>query len=155
VPLPPAIGATKVANLIIRPTAKHRLEQLRSQSDINDALGLIGLQFGALDVGAGSSWVNQTLSGIEVRSHHGDLIVGIRHADDSTVLNPSSDTKLSAGNVAIGLGHDDDIPQLAARLSSSRNKITYRGVAIEAEYTGETKLPSRTLQSYEIVFFKK
>ncbi len=130
--LPTAIGATKVAQLIIRPTAENMLEQLTSQSSLNDELGHMGLRFDELEVAAGSLLENKALSDIEVRSNHGFLIVGIRRADGASMLNPPAGTRLSAGDVVIVLGHNDDIPQLAARFCSSVNKITYRGATMEA-----------------------
>lgn len=130
--LPTAIGATKVAQLIIRPSAENMLEQLTSQSNIGEELGHIGLRFDELKVAAGSSLVDKALSDIEVRSNHGFLIVGIRHEDGSTVLNPPSSTKLDTGDTVIVLGHADDIPQLAQRFSSSTRKIRYRGGTVEA-----------------------
>jgi len=113
--LPTAIGAAKVAQLVIRPTAENMLEQLTCQSDMNEELGHIGLRFDELKVSAGSPLVAKKLSDIEVRSNHGFLIVGILHADGSTVLNPNSETSLSTSDIVIVLGHDDDIPQLAER----------------------------------------
>ncbi len=129
--LPTAIGASKVAQLIIRPTAENMLEQLAQQVSLKDELGTIGLQFDELEVSPGSPLANQPLSNIEVRSNHGFLIVGIRHADGSTTLNAAADTKLLEGDVVIVLGHKDDIPQLAERFSSKSKKMTYRGVTIE------------------------
>ena len=128
--LPTAIGASKVAQLIIRPTAESMLEQMAEQSLLHEELGQIGLQFDELCVEAGSALVGKTLGDIEVKSNHGFLIVGIRRQDGSTVINPAGDTSLHAGDIVIVLGHDDDIPQLAARFSPSA-KITYRGATLE------------------------
>jgi voltage-gated potassium channel len=130
--LPTAIGATKVAQLIIRPTAENMLEQLTSHRVMTEELGNIGLQFNELQVAEGSPLVDKPLGAIEVRSNHGFLIVGIRHEDGSTVLNPPSSTPLSTGDVVIVLGHNDDLPQLAERFSSRGGRITYRGVTMEA-----------------------
>jgi len=130
--LPTAIGATKVAQLIIRPTAENMLEQLTSQGDINNDLNHIGLQFDELSVAVDSPLVNKSLNEIEVRSNHGFLIVGIRHADKSITMNPKSETVLRAGDVVIVLGHDDDIPELSERFTSKAAKITYRGVTSDA-----------------------
>lgn len=130
--LPTAIGATKVAQLIIRPTAENMLEQLTAQSNIGEELSHIGLQFDELEVAPNSSLVDKVLSDLEVRSNHGFLIVGIRHADGSTILNPPSTTALATGDTVIVLGHSDDIPQLAQRFSARGRKITYRGGTVEA-----------------------
>ncbi len=129
--LPTAIGATKVAHLIIRPTAENMLEQLAGQGSINDELGQIGLQFDELEVTRGSSLANRRLSEIEVRSNHGFLIVGIRHTDGATTLNPPGDTTLSPGDVVIVLGHQDDIPQLAERFAAKETRLTYRGATLD------------------------
>ena len=129
--LPTAIGASKVAQLVIRPSAESMLEQLGDdgtmQGHIHDELGQIGLQFDELIIDAGSSLVDKSLNDIEVRSNHGFLIVGIRHGDGTTSVNPESETRLRPGDTIIVLGHDDDLPQLASRYSNDATKITYRG----------------------------
>jgi len=130
--LPTAIGATKVAQLIIRPTAENMLEQLTSHGDISDELGHIGLRFDELRVGEESSLVNRTLGDIAVRGNHGFLVVGIRRLDDSVTMNPDPDTTLLAGDVVIVLGHQDDIPMLEERFALQRKTITYRGVKIDS-----------------------
>lgn len=129
--LPTAIGATKVAQLIIRPTAENMLEQITHQGGLSDELGHIGLQFSELEVAEGSSLANRAISDLKVRSNHGFLIVGVRHADGTTSLNPAPDTRLRAGDTVIVLGYDDNMPQLAKCFSSPASKITYRGVTIE------------------------
>lgn len=130
--LPTAIGATKVAQLIVRPKAENMLEQLTTHSGVADDLGHIGLEFDELEVGENSSLLNKTLSDIEVRSNHGFLIVAVRRADGQMLLNPPADTTLSVHDVVIVLGHKDDTAQLAARFSATSSTITYRGVTIEA-----------------------
>ena len=129
--LPTAIGATKIVQLITRPSAENMLEQLASDNGVNEELNHIGLQFDELAVSTSSPLVDKPLNNIEVRSNHGFLIVGIRRADGSTLLNPPSDTRLLAGDVVIVIGHNDDIPQLAERFSSKAAKMTYRGVTLE------------------------
>ncbi len=128
--LPTAIGATKVAQLIIRPTAENMLEQLTRHGNMNEDLDSIGLRFDELRVAPESSLCDKGLSSIEIRSNHGFLIVAIRHADGSTSLNPTPDTILRADDTVIVLGHHDDIPQLADRFTSARRVNTYRGAAI-------------------------
>jgi len=129
--LPTAIGAAKVAHLIIRPTAENMLEQLASQGSISEELGQIGLRFDELEVTATSALANKLLSEIEIRSNHGFLIVGIRSSDGTTALNPPGTTQLLPGDVVIVLGHNDDIPQLAERFAAKATRLTYRGASIE------------------------
>lgn len=126
--LPTAIGAAKVAQLIIRPSAENLLEQLKTQGNLIEDLSQIGLQFDELEVSVDSSLIGKTLGDIELRSNHGFLIVGIRRPDGATSLKPPADTRLEAGDVVIVLGHNDDLPRLAARFAGSTHEITYRGV---------------------------
>lgn len=130
--LPTAIGATKVAQLIIRPTAENMLEQVTHQGGMQEELGHIGLQFDEFVVGPDSALLNKPIKNIEVRGNHGFLIVGIRHPDGSLSVNVGLETKLTEGDVVIVLGHKSDIPQLAARFLSKENKITYRGVTMQS-----------------------
>ena len=129
--LPTAIGATKVAQLIIRPTAESMLEQISQQANLNEELGNIGLQFDELAVAAESTLVGKPLSNIEVHSNHGFLIVGIRRADGSILLNPVPGHTAPSGRYCDCPGHDNDIPKLAERFSAKPQKLTYRGITME------------------------
>lgn len=128
--LPTAIGATKVAQLIVRPSAENLLAQIAQHSGVTEELGGIGLYFNELQVAAGSPLVDRPLGEIEVRSNHGFLIVGIRKVEGGTVMNPPVETVLSAGDLVIVLGHQDDIPQLTEKFSAKSKTMIYRGVAV-------------------------
>lgn len=128
--LPTAIGATKVAQLIVRPSAENLLAQIAQHSGVTEELSGIGLYFNELQVAAGSPLVNRPLGEIEVRSNHGFLIVGIRNVEGRTVMNPPVETVLSAGDLVIVLGHQDDIPQLTEKFSARSKTMIYRGVAV-------------------------
>lgn len=129
--LPTAIGATKLAHMIIRPTAENILDQLTTQSNLSEDLGSIGLQFHEIRLTAGASLVRKRFSEIERRSGGGFLIIGLRHADDRTVINPPEDTMLSVDDVVIVLGRQSEVPQLKTKLQAKPTKITYRGVTME------------------------
>jgi voltage-gated potassium channel len=129
--LPTAIGATKVAQLIIRPSADHMLDQLAAQRDMNEDLGHIGLRFDELEVAQDSPLIDKSLSEIDVSSNLGFLIVGIRGIAGGTTLNPPATTKLCKGDVVIVLAHSEEIPQLASRFSISKKAMMYRGVVVQ------------------------
>lgn len=129
--LPTAIGASRVAQLIVRPTAENVLEELPSDRGFTEELGQIGLQFDELEVTHDSPLANRHLNELEVRSNHGFLVVGIRKSDGTVVMNPSGDVALTAGDVVIVLGHENDIPQLAERFTAKKAKIMYRGQMME------------------------
>lgn len=131
--LPTAIGAKKLAQMIIRPSAENMLEQMTAQGDMTDDLSRIGLRFEELLVAEGSPLADKTISSIELKSNHGFLIVGLRRASGETILNPPGETVLSVGDVVIVLGHTNDIPQLAERFCSNQSqKLTYRGVTLDS-----------------------
>lgn len=129
--LPTAIGAKKLAQLIIRPSAENMLEQIQDQSGTIDDLRQIGLRFDELEVKPNTATVDRAISEIEIKSNHGFLIVGIRHPDGSNQINPDPSTKLRAGDVVIVLGHEDDIPALASRFAAKPVRMTYRGATME------------------------
>lgn len=130
--LPTAIGASKVAQLIIRPTAENMLEQLTASGGVKDELGHIGLKFGELEVKEGSPLVEEQLKNLEVKSNHGFLVVGVRHLDGTMQMNPDGELILTAGDVVVVLGHENDIPKLAERFSSKKQTMMYRGQTLDA-----------------------
>lgn len=128
--LPTAIGASKVAQLIVRPTAEDMLEQLTSDNGVKGELGHIGLQFHDLTVTEDSPLVDKQLANLEVKSNHGFLVIAVRRADGNLLMNPGSETILSAGDEVVVLGHDNDIPRLFERFTSKK-AMMYRGQALE------------------------
>ncbi|KAA0135416.1 potassium channel protein [Gimesia chilikensis] len=129
--LPTAIGASKVAQLIMRPTAENMLEELTSEGAIKDELGHFGLQFEELQVTAGSAFVNKTLEKIEVRSERGYLVVAIRRANGDVEKDLTPDTTLLEGDTVIVLVHDTDVPRMTEKFASKGIKIRYRGATAE------------------------
>lgn len=99
---------------------------------MNEELSRIGLQFQELEVAAGSALVNTLLGDLEQKSSHGFLVVGLRHADGTTELNPSSEIRLVAGDLVIVRSREGDLPQLVKKFASKAQTITYRGVSMES-----------------------
>jgi len=130
--LPTAIGASKIAQSIIRPTAENLLAQLTSRGEMKEELEQIGIEFEELDVGKISPLIGKAIKDIEIRGDHGFLIVAIRRADGSVLMNPDAETKLAGSDVIISLGHHSDRPELALRASALKKPITYRGATADA-----------------------
>lgn len=124
------IGAAKMSQLILRPTADQLLDQLTSRSGGGSDLDQIGLRFDEFLIEGSSPLALKTLAEIEVSGAHGYLIVGIRGVDGSTIMHPPQTTTLSIGDVVIILGYNDDIPRFATRPTARRapKTTTYRGV---------------------------
>jgi len=127
-----SIGAAKISQLILRSTADQLLDQLTRSAEGGADIDQIGLEFDEPLIGSDSRLADRTLGEIEVRGAHGYLIVGIRQSDGSTIMHPPASTEVHVGGVVVVLGYRDDIPELAARLTSSAplgpSGITYRGV---------------------------
>lgn len=128
------IGAARISQLILRPTADELLDQLSTGSDRRPDLDHIGLEFDELQIDASSPLAGKTLADIEIRGAHGYLVVGIRSSEGSTIMHPPADTPINVGDVVVVLGYQDDIPELAARWSpgSTPRTMTYRGVTTQA-----------------------
>jgi voltage-gated potassium channel len=114
--LPTDIGATRISQLIVRPTAEQMLEELATSGDMD--LMTLGLEFDEIRIPASSPWVGHSIGELEVRGSHGYLIVGIRKADGTTSMNPPADLRLAAGDRMIVLGYHDDIPELGTRTTA-------------------------------------
>lgn len=126
------IGAARISQLILRPSAEELLDALSDGSGAGQDLDQIGLRFDELPIDGSSPLAYKTLAEIEVRGAHGYLIVGIRGADGETVMHPPATHTIEPGDVVVVLGYHDDIPELAARWTGATRKpsapTTYRGV---------------------------
>lgn len=126
------IGASKISQLILRPTADELLDRLTDDASVGFDLRHIGLEFDELTIDGSSPLAFKTLAEVEVRGAHGYLIVGIRGADGTTVMHPPETTTVQVGDVIVVLGYHDDIPRLATRLAGTKPRVmTYRGVRTE------------------------
>ncbi|NNE72342.1 MAG: potassium channel protein [Acidimicrobiales bacterium] len=122
--LPTDIGAMKMSQLIVRPSAEELLEGLTESGDVD--LVQLGLEFDEIELKASSPWLNRTLGEVEVRGAHGYLIVGVRRVDGSTVMHPPADLRLDVDDRVIILGYHDDIPELGTKVV--RRRGAYRGI---------------------------
>lgn len=128
--LPTAIGAKKVAQMVIRPTAENMLDHLHEAgSNMLGDLEQLGLNLHEFAVPPDSPLVNHEMADIEVRGNHGFLIVGLRRADGTSLVNPPPSTRLVAGDTVVVLGHGSDMPEIAKRFQASVPKMSYRGVS--------------------------
>lgn len=126
--LPTAIGAKKVAMLIIFPNAADLLESLTQQISIVQDLGILALEFNELLVEPNSTVIDVPISELESDNSQAFLIVGIRSPDNSCQLHPPGDTKLKVGDTVIFLGHSEQLPCLIKRLAALSPEMIYRGI---------------------------
>ncbi len=111
--MPYLIGGQKMANTILRPVVTDFLEFTVHDKDIE-------LKLEELKVEAGSRLDGVTLIDSGVRQETNIIIVGIRKTDGNMVFNPSSDTRIEAGDTLIALGSGPDLSKLEKSLRTRR-----------------------------------
>ncbi len=107
--MPYLIGGQKMANTILRPVVTDFLEFTVHNRDIE-------LKLEELKVEQGSKLDGVTLMDSGVRQETNIIIVGISKKDGSMVFNPSSHTRIEAGDTLIALGSDSDLAKLERSL---------------------------------------
>jgi voltage-gated potassium channel len=126
--LPTAIGAEKVAQLIIRPAAEDLLSQISQRAAMLPELNELGLEFNEVTIEGDSALIQARIADVELSNQQSLLVVGLRRADGSSQLHPPAETVLDAGDTLVFLGHASDVPKLRRKLASGGPTLTYRGV---------------------------
>jgi voltage-gated potassium channel len=122
--LPALIGATKIAQMILRPTADDLLQEATGTAYLNDELKNIGLEMTEITIQPGSPLCESPLSEAELGG--GFVIVALRQPNGHCVRDMKSEVRLGPGDVLIILGHQGAAPQIARR-ARSRSAMSYRG----------------------------
>ncbi len=113
--LPATIGADRLAQLILRPSAESLLQQAKLPEGLNDDLASLGLKLDELEVQSDSTLIGGTIGDLKIRGKTPFLIVAIRTTNGDVRLNPAADTSLTEGDCVVILAHEADIPQLCSR----------------------------------------
>lgn len=129
--MPTAIGAAKVSQWILRPSADELLDRLAEHGSAGLDLAQIGLELDEYTIDESSPLAGQTLGQLNVNSNLGYLIVGIRRQGEVMELHPPPETPLAVGDKVILLGYGDDRLQIADQLASAPPTQTYRGVTMD------------------------
>jgi voltage-gated potassium channel len=123
--LPALIGATKIAQMILRPSADELLQQATGTMYLNEELKAISLELMEIEIQAGSSLCEQSLDEVEVSS--GFVIVALRRPGGQCIRDLQSKVKMGLGDIFIILGHKGAVPEIARR-AHTRKVVTYRGL---------------------------
>jgi voltage-gated potassium channel len=124
--MPAAIGATKIANMVTRPSAEAMLQESIGRTYLNDELKQIGLEMMEFELDEQSPLVGQTVGSVESEGPGGFVVVAIKHKSGDFVRNPPPEQPLQSGDMFLILGHIENVPQLVRR-AAPRASITYRG----------------------------
>jgi voltage-gated potassium channel len=115
--MPYRIGAQKMAHIIVKPAISDFLELTVHNRRI-------GLEMEELEVNEHSTLNGLTLIDSGIRQEMDVIIVAIRKRDGEMKFNPSSTTRIEAGDTLIALGKSEDISKLAKILSSGEKGST-------------------------------
>lgn len=124
--LPATIGALRMAHMITHPAAIDFLDQNDGGSTLNELLSQLEIQLDELVIPVGSPLVGTSIGTIEVQGKGNFIIVALRRADGTSVLNPSREVFLKDGDTLIVMGHRGDIPRFAEHYALKR-QMQYRG----------------------------
>ena len=121
---PALIGATKIAHIILRPSAEDLLAESSGQAFLNEELKQIGLELTEIELMHNSTLDGQQIGDVEVGG--GFVIVAVKRKEGSVVRKPAADLKLATGDVIMILGHSESLPQLVRR-AKSKQTVSFRG----------------------------
>jgi voltage-gated potassium channel len=124
--MPALIGATKIAQMIVRPSAEDLLRGDLQSMHLNEDLRQIGLELSDIELRADSPLIGSKVGEIQLETSNGFVIVGIKRADGTMLRAPEPGVELTAGDALVVLGHSQTIPQIA-RLAK-RAVVSFRGV---------------------------
>jgi voltage-gated potassium channel len=125
--LPTAIGATKIANLIARPSAEDLLLDYVGRDVLNEQLDQLGLRLQEFPVTKASRLIGQSIGRIESASQAGFLIIGIHQANGTLLHHPPPTTVIAVGDSMMVLGHGEQMEALGFRASPHTGTI-HRGM---------------------------
>ncbi|MEM7474366.1 MAG: TrkA family potassium uptake protein [Planctomycetota bacterium] len=107
--LPANIGADRLANLILRPSAESLLSEAKLPEGLNLDLASLGLTLDEVEVKQDSCIIGETLAQLKACGEHRFLIVAVRNSEGDVTLHPSETQVLASGDCVILLAHIDDL----------------------------------------------
>ncbi|HEY1067828.1 MAG TPA: potassium channel protein [Pirellulales bacterium] len=128
--LPAAIGATRIAHLITRPSAETLLKEALGSTQLHQELNEIGLDLTEIPIAPGSALQGRTLKEVEISGQSGFVIVAIKGGDGKILRHPGMDVMLQGGDTIILVGHREALPDLAVR-AKPQSFRSYRGARVE------------------------
>ncbi len=123
--LPTAIGASKIADLIMRPSAEGLLANEAGRQSLREDLEQVGLRMQEFVVGKTSRLARQQITNIETKSYGGYLIIAVQRFGGPMLRRPPADTVVNIGDTIIVLGHPASLETLAFKASPT--SMTARG----------------------------
>ncbi len=109
--LPALIGATKIAQMITRPSAEELMKEADELARLAEEFRRVGLELTEIRLDTDSPLVGQPIGRVEFEGCGGYVILALKRDDGSFLLNPAPDVLLAPSDVFIMLGHRGALPK--------------------------------------------
>ena len=126
--MPAAIGADRIAHLVLKPNAREVLEKDLHDNLFLDSLSEIGLEMDEISIPEDSPLVGCTLEDLETSGKSAFIVVAVRKPDGQTTIKPGLSTQLEGGDTLIVMCHMGYTPEFV-RMKLMKKARTYRGAA--------------------------
>jgi len=123
--LPAAIGASRIARLITRPSAEELLASSASHETLNDDLDQIGLKLSEVRLPENSAFVGKALSELSFGQANQFVVLAVRSSDGTVTRNPSPETVIQANDTVVVIANEGAVARLNAL--AVKPEIMYRG----------------------------
>lgn len=124
--LPTAAGASRIARMIINPSAESLLRDDTRMAYLDEQIRQIGLQFFEIEVTTDSALAGITIDDIDPHDLAAVVIVAVRTATGEVIRSPHGTTRLEAGQTMVLVGRRGALPTTLRKAATSSG-ITYRG----------------------------
>ncbi|MCZ6816064.1 MAG: potassium channel protein [Planctomycetota bacterium] len=108
---PQTIGATRMLNLLVRPSLAHVVDIVAADTD---------WELDEFPIAKGSALAGQTLSALDLRRRIEATVFALRQANGELKLSPNPDTCLEVGDILIVIG-PAGVTEALARIDSDRS----------------------------------
>lgn len=124
--LPAAIGASRVAKLITRPSAEDLLAEAIQRQAVSEDLEQLGLQLTDIEVEAGSDLCETALGDVSLAAGGQFVVVAVQGADGTLTKSPPDDHRLRSGDTLVIVAQRSATAKLRKRATATQ--LVYRGV---------------------------
>ncbi len=124
--LPAAIGADRIAQLIIRPNAQDILEKDLKDNAFIGGLSEIGVEITEFYIEEGAPIIGSTLMDLETACKSAFMVIAVRKPSGHSIVKPTLFLELEAQDTLIVMTHQGFVPEFV-RGTVKRKQITYRG----------------------------
>lgn len=126
--LPAAIGASRIARLITRPSAEDLLADALNQPSLAEDLEKLGLSLTDIDVPDGSDFCGSTIQQLSTDGGAQFVVVAIRSPERGTIRDPAESHQITAGETLVVMAKKS--VGLKLQKKAAPVELVYRGAKL-------------------------